>query len=149
MRDGIIVLDAPNRLADLNPAAERILGRRVAAMLGQPVERLLADQPDLVAGCRGVTEARMEIVLGQDAALRNYDVQIALLLDRRSQINGCLVILQAAKEAAEHATQAKSAFLATMSHEIRTPMSGVLGMTDMLLETDLDTQQREFVEILR
>jgi signal transduction histidine kinase/CheY-like chemotaxis protein len=161
MRDGIIVLDTQNRLADLNPAAERILGERAGGMLGQPVERLLADQPGLVAACRGVTEARMEIALGDGPALRNYDVQIALL-DRRSQLNGRLVILhdvterkqaeailQAAKEAAEQATQAKSAFLATMSHEIRTPMSGVLGMTDMLLETNLDTEQREFVKILR
>jgi len=68
---------------------------------------------------------------------------------QRQQLTEQNVALEQARQMAEAANRAKSEFLATMSHEVRTPMNAVIGMTELLLDTELTPEQQDFVETIR
>ncbi len=85
----------------------------------------------------------------RDEKLLNISVQIGVQVGQVIARNRMEDSLREAKEAAEMATQAKSAFLASMSHEIRTPMNAILGMADLLWESKLSPEQRQYVEVFR
>jgi PAS domain S-box-containing protein len=148
------------RIVEVNAAFEALFGHGAGEVAGMPIAGLLAHPGALPAGGeRDVTRQAvgrrkdgstfpMELRWKSDHAYQGRRVEVLALHDitERKRVEHALI---EAKDHAEAAAQAKTAFLTNMSHELRTPMNAVIGMTGLLLESALEPGQRDCVETIR
>lgn len=161
MADGVVVLGERGRVADLNNAAQRIIGLSASHALGRSVDDVMPAVLGLNSEFLRNPDYRNEVVIEHDGIPHDYDVRVSRLIDGRGDLTGYLIMfrdvteqrqtdaeLRLAKEAAEAADRAKSEFLTNVSHEIRTPLNGIVGLTDLVLNTNLEPSQRRFLELV-
>jgi len=170
--DAFVGFDTSLVVEHWNAQAERTFGWTRAEAIGRPLsDFILLDQKAnneakslrelLQWNDQDATQARVEVTVRHRTG-HEFTAEMALSSVRSKQKNLFAAFVhnvserkqaeherEAAKEAAESASRAKGDFLANMSHQIRTPLNGVIGMTELALQTELTQEQREYLDTVR
>jgi PAS domain S-box-containing protein len=173
--DSVYTVDKQGRVTYINRAAENLLGFSFDEIKGEIIHDLVhhhSPEGDVIPreACQIGTHMQQKIIYQSNTEVffhkHGHAVPVSLtsapLLDEHGDLIGAVVCFRDisaqlsaekelinAKEEAERALHIKSDFLSTMSHEIRTPMNGIIGMTDLLMNTPLAQEQRDFTNIIK
>jgi len=165
--DAIVTIDIDGRVVDFNGSAEQLFGYTPEEARGRALSELIIPEAQRAAHRQGMERFRATgegALLGRrlelsalhkcgseipvEIAVTHFETDHGTFFTAFMRDIGAQKRAQAALEEsrarAEQANEAKSRFLANMSHEIRTPLNAILNMNDLLLETELDAEQREF-----
>ena len=160
----------PIRMAYISPAYDEIWGRPRQELYDRPalwIESVVAEDRELAsrafAECmQGLpTDIEFRVTRPDDSIrwihARSFPVfdskgkfiRVVGIAEDITERRRVLIELQSARESAEAASRVKGEFLANMSHELRTPLNGIMGMTELALDTDLTSEQREYLSMVK
>lgn len=172
IQDAIIMMNDEKNISFVNSATCRMFGYKVDEMMGRNLHEMIAPEQYLDSFRKGFENFKNTgegIVVGRtleiEAQRKNGNIfpvelsvsstklnskwhAIGIIRDITERRNAENRIIETS-EAAENASRTKSEFLANMSHEIRTPLNSIIGTTDLMADTELNDEQRKYLELMR